>query len=82
MGKLEEYKTIESVACIVLIDSDVPQAIVWTHRPDRAWRHDVLLGLNAALTVTSIGVSLGMEDIYAGLAFEPRPRLITTPEGR
>jgi len=80
VGKLEEYKTIEMVACIALVDPDAPEAIVWSRMPSRAWHHVTLRGLDAVIEVPEIEVALRLGDVYAGLDFAARPRLVSGDE--
>jgi Uma2 family endonuclease len=58
VGKLEEYKSLESLDAIVLIDPEAPEIIVWSRDPARAWQFDTLHGLDAKIAVPSLGVSL------------------------
>lgn len=78
-GKLDEYKTVPSLRHIILIDPDTPQAYHWSRAEDLTWRHTLLEGLDAAITIPDIPCTLDLATLYEGLAFAPRPRLV--PEG-
>src|SRR5271165_4234712 len=60
-GKLDEYKTVESLIHIVLDDPDQPQAIHWWRAEDRGWRHQAHEGLGAEIGFSDIElvISLG-----------------------
>jgi len=73
--KLDEYKTVPGLAHIILVDPDAPQAIHWWREPDQTWRHARHEGLDAALVIPDLAVTLGLRTLYAGLTFRPRPRL-------
>src|SRR5262249_10274870 len=42
IDKLDEYKTVESLDRIVVIEPNAPQVIVWARAEDRSWRQAVL----------------------------------------
>jgi Uma2 family endonuclease len=74
--KLDEYKTVESLTHIILIDPDTPQVIHWARAPGAAWTIQEIEGLDAQVALTELHVTLPLAVIYAGLTFHPRPRLI------
>ncbi len=68
--KLEEYRAIERLAAIVLLDPDEPQAILWSRDPAGApWGHSVLRGLDAVVALPMLGLELRLADLYAKLPF-------------
>lgn len=75
-GKLDEYKTVPSLRHIVIIDPDTPQAYHWSRATDGGWGHELLEGLEAAITLPEIPCALDLATLYAGLTFQPRPRLV------
>ncbi len=75
-GKLDEYKTVPSLRHIVIIDPDTPQAYHWSRLADGSWGHELLEGLEAAITLSEIPCALDLATLYAGLTFQPRPRLV------
>jgi Uma2 family endonuclease len=74
--KLDEYKTVESLTHIVLIDPDTPQIIHWTRAPAEAWTIHEIEGLDAHVALPELNVTLSLAVLYAGLTSRPRPRLI------
>lgn len=74
VGKLEEYKTVDSLEAIALIDPEAPEVILWLRDTAHVWQHESLHGLEAVIAVPSLGVSLRLAELYDGLAFRSRPR--------
>jgi Uma2 family endonuclease len=74
--KLDEYKTVESLTHIILIDPDTPQIIHWTRPSDGAWTIQEIEGLDSHVTLPELGIILPLAALYAGLTFRPRPRLL------
>jgi len=75
-GKLDEYKTVPTLAHIVIVDPDTPQVYRWSRQPEGAWSHELLEGLDAVIRVPEVEVSLDLASLYEGLTFTPRPRLV------
>jgi Uma2 family endonuclease len=69
--KLEEYKTIPTLAHIVLIDPDAPQAFHWRRPAGGDWAHADIQGLDAAIDIPEIPCALALAELYEGLAFAP-----------
>jgi len=61
---------------IVIIDPDTPQAYHWSRLADGSWGHELLEGLEAAIALPEIPCALDLATLYAGLTFQPRPRLV------
>jgi Uma2 family endonuclease len=76
LRKLEECKTVPSMAHIVLIDPDIPQGFHWSRSPSEAWRHALLEGLEAVIRLPEIDCALNLAALYDGLMFRPLPRLV------
>ena len=54
-GKLDEYKSVETLEHILLIEPNSPQAILWSRAADRSWGHAKFEGLDASIRIESIG---------------------------
>lgn len=74
--KLEEYKTVPTMGYVLLVDPDFPQVRLHRRDEDRNWVSDRLLGLEAVVDLPSAGVRFALAELYAGLAFRPRPVLV------
>lgn len=69
--KPEEYKRVPTLRNIVLIDPDLPRAMVWGRSDeDAAWTYWDVDGLDGVITLPAIGVTLPMAAVYEGVTFE------------
>jgi Uma2 family endonuclease len=76
IGKLEEYKLVDSLERIVVIEPNAPEVIIWVREADRSWRKSILRGLDQQIDMPEIGVTLLLTEIYDGVEFPARPRLV------
>jgi Uma2 family endonuclease len=79
-GKLDEYKGLESVEYIVLVEPNEPLALVWSRDGAGGWTEARARGLDARVEMPAIGVSLELAAIYEGVEFPVRPRLVSTAD--
>ncbi len=63
-GKLDHYRTIESLKEYVLVWQDKMRVARYTRRNDESWLLDDFIGENADVELMSIHCTLSMEDIY------------------
>jgi Uma2 family endonuclease len=80
IGKLEEYQLVDSLTRIVVIEPNAPEVIVWVRGDDRSWRKAVYRGLEQEIDMPEIGVTLALAEIYDGVEFPARPRLVAEEE--
>jgi Uma2 family endonuclease len=76
LRKLEEYKTVPSMAHIVLIDPDMPQVFHWSRAPGGDWHHLLLEGLEAVIHLPEIECALALATLYDRLTFRSLPTLV------
>ena len=74
--KLGEYRSVESLDHIVFVDPDAAQVAHWTRTPERRWERRVIEDLDASLDMPDLGLSLALREIYDGVVFTSRPRLV------
>jgi Uma2 family endonuclease len=74
--KLAEYQSVSTIAHIVLIDPDEPDARLYSRGPGDAWTIDHIEGEGASIPLPAIGAVLPFTEVYDGLAFRQRPRLV------
>jgi Uma2 family endonuclease len=72
-GKCDEYKTIESLTHIVLVEPNQPQAMHFWRAEDRGWRHQAHEGLEAAIEFPDLQITISLGDLYDGLVFTRQP---------
>lgn len=79
--KLEEYKRHPTLRCILLVETVLPQVLLY-RRDDEGWAIETFDGLEAIVDLPEIGARLTLADIYDGLTFGPRwDPADTPPEG-
>jgi Uma2 family endonuclease len=76
ISKLDEYKTIATLDRILIVEPNAPEVVVWGRDADRMWRKSLYTGLDSRIDMPEIGVTLALADIYDGVEFPPRPRLV------
>ncbi len=78
--KLEEYKTIHSLEYILLIDPDQLQVRLYQRTSGREWVSERISGLDVAVEVPRLELTLALADLYSGVTFRPRPMLVEPEE--
>jgi Uma2 family endonuclease len=78
--KLAEYKQAGSLEYIVVVEPNAPEVVAWSRDPGRDWVRHVLEGLGREVDMPAIGVTLPLTEIYGGVAFPSRPRLVRREE--
>jgi Uma2 family endonuclease len=78
--KLEEYKTVDSLEYILLIDPDYPQVRLYYRDTDRRWLSKRIVGMAEVIEMIEIDVTLRMDDLYHGLGSRPRPAVIESDD--
>jgi Uma2 family endonuclease len=77
--KLAEYQSLPTVDDILFVDTESPNAHLYSRDGDRLWTDVVLKGLDAHVELKRLNVSLELRDIYGGLEFRPKPRRVDLP---
>ena len=74
--KLAEYKQVGSLEYIMVVEPNAPEVVVWSREADRGWIRHIVEGLEHEVDMPAIGVTLPLAEIYDGVAFPTRPRLV------
>ena len=74
--KLEEYKSVASLAHILNVDTNEAVVSLWSRGADGAWSEDRVVGLSEVVRLPAIGAELKMREIYDGVEFPPEMRLV------
>uniref|UniRef100_E6VGY6 Putative restriction endonuclease domain-containing protein n=1 Tax=Rhodopseudomonas palustris (strain DX-1) TaxID=652103 RepID=E6VGY6_RHOPX len=74
--KLAEYQSLVCLEYILLIDTEMASAHLYTRGEDRQWSNEVLKGLGAEFELPKLRVRLSLAEVYDGLQFRERPRLV------
>lgn len=70
-GKLDEYKGIESLTAILLVEPNAPAALLGARDADRSWSYRSFNDLEGAVEMPDLGAALSLSEIYADLTFGP-----------
>lgn len=74
--KLQEYQSLASINYILLVDTESPKVHFYSRGSDRTWTSVVVDGLQSEITLKNLNLDLKLSEIYRGLEFRPRPRLV------
>jgi Uma2 family endonuclease len=74
--KLAEYQSLPSMDYILFVDTEMPNVHLYSRDKDGRWEDRVIKGLDAAVDFPKLNVILTLAEIYDGLQFRERPRLV------
>ena len=74
--KLEEYKSVASLAHILFVEPNEPSVSVWSRAETGEWREARVSALDDSIKLAALGVSLEMRAIYDDVTFPANPRLV------
>jgi Uma2 family endonuclease len=74
--KLAEYQSLASMDYILFVDTEMPTSHLYFRGEDGRWEDRIIKGLDAAIDLPKLKVVLKLAEIYEGLRFRERPRLI------
>jgi Uma2 family endonuclease len=74
--KLAEYQSLPSMDYILLVDTEMPTVHLYLRDQDGRWEDRIVKGLDAAIDLPKLNVALKLAEIYDGLQFRERPRLV------
>jgi Uma2 family endonuclease len=78
--KLAEYRQVESIDSILVVEPNAPEIVLWSRGPEKAWVRHVIEGIDREVDLPGIGVTLALAEIYDGVEFPARPRLVRQDE--
>jgi Uma2 family endonuclease len=76
--KLAEYQGVPSLDYILFVDTENPTIHLYRRGNGGLWQDEVLKGLDAVVELKKLKVSVPIRDIYEGLEFRPKPKLVQT----
>ena len=74
--KLGDYKAVASLDHIVFVEPDAPQVAHWIRDPALSWVRHMIEDIDGSLALPDLGVTLPLREIYEGVTFPTRPRLV------
>ena len=76
--KLAEYQGVPSLDYILFVDTENPTIYLYRRGNGGLWQDEVLKGLDAVVELKKLKVFVPLRDIYEGLEFRPKPKLVQT----
>ena len=74
--KLTEYQRLPSLDYILFVDTESPTVHLYRRSEGGLWQDDVLKSLDAVVELGKLKISLPLREIYEGLQFRPKPKLV------
>ena len=74
--KLAEYQALTSIQYILFVDTEMPNVHPYFRGEDGRWQDRIIKGLDATIDFPKLAMVLTLADIYDGLQFRERPRLV------
>jgi Uma2 family endonuclease len=74
--KLAEYQALSSLDYILFVNTESPTVHLYRRGGDGLWQDAVLNGLDALVELEKLKISVPLRDIYEGLEFRPKPKLV------
>jgi hypothetical protein len=68
------------IAYLLVIEPNAPEVVLWSRGTDRTWQRQVVSGIDRDVAMPEIGVTLRLSDLYDGVEFPVRPRLVGRDE--
>jgi hypothetical protein len=62
------------------VDTESPTVHLYRRGADRLWQDAVLKGLDAVVELKKLKISVPLRDIYEGLQFRPKPKLVQSSQ--
>jgi Uma2 family endonuclease len=81
--KLDEYKTIETLGYIVVVDPTQMEVGFWFRDVSRGWLNETLADPDAIVRIPPLGLAITLATLYERVPLTPRPRpkLVWEDEG-
>ncbi len=71
--KFEHYRQIPSLQEYLLVSQKEPRIEQFVRQPDGRWLLNEAAGLDAKLSLPSLGITLGLAKVFANVSFIPTP---------
>lgn len=73
--KFDHYQTIPTLKQYVLVSQAQPKVETYLRQTDGTWQYASFTGLEVAASLSSLGVTLPLAEVYRGVTFPPAPPL-------
>jgi Uma2 family endonuclease len=71
--KLREYQSLETLAHILLVDTEGPRLDLMSREPGGGWSQTAHDGLEASVALPAIAATLALADVFEGVPFDIAP---------
>lgn len=71
--KFDHYRQIPSLKEYLLVSQNSPQIVQYIRQGDKSWLMKAATGLEAEIDVSSLGVKLGLREVFSKVEFVPGP---------
>ena len=82
LQKLEEYKSVASLAHILFVEPNAPFVSLWSRGEGGVWSEARVSDLDAQVPLSAVSATLAMREIYDGVEFPPDMRLVSDEVAR
>ena len=76
LAKLAEYQVVETIDHVLLIEPNAAEVMHWSRGENRLWSREIVEGIDNAVALPSIGVTLKLSELYDGVEFPSGPRVL------
>lgn len=73
--KMQDYLQIETLEVYLLVTQSEPLLEMVSRQADRSWKTETVAGMDAALTIPALSISLKLADVYRRVVFEATEEL-------
>jgi Uma2 family endonuclease len=81
-AKINEYKALDCLDHILVIEPDAPRVLFCTRGDDHLWDASLAEGLDATVDIPDLGITLKLEQVYADLDVPFSTRFQTLQRGK
>ena len=71
--KIPEYQSLETLAHVLLVDTEAPRIDLISRAPDGGWSQTAHDGLDASVALPAVGATLDLADVFEGVLFDIAP---------
>jgi Uma2 family endonuclease len=74
--KLAEYRQVEGLEHILLIEPNAAEIVLWSRDEQHVWQRKPVRGLEEVIELPSLKLKLALSEIYDGVVFPSGPRVV------
>jgi Uma2 family endonuclease len=78
--KFEFYQSLESLSEYMIVDQTEAKIIQYARQKDGSWQYRLVVGMEASVSLGSIGCDVPLKLIYRNVEFEPKTMATASPD--